>query len=567
MKRMRLRSGLITFALLLTAALGWLYLAPSQIGGPTAYVITHGTSMEPRFHTGDLALVRPADHYRVGDITAYHSKLLHVVVLHRTIAIRGGRYVFKGDNNNFVDPGAVGRSALIGVLWLRVPHGGWLIRFVDSPPVAAGIAALAALLVLFVGGERRRRRRRRPAAQQPSAMSRRDLPTLNYRALLVVAAAASATFLAIGVWALSRPASKPATAKLHFNQQATFGYGASVAPGFVYPSGLVRSGDPIFLSLVRRIHVDIAYRVTGVPAIHVLGSWSPVLLLSGPSGWHRAIPIGSRQRFRNARARTSLMLDLAYLRSLVERVGALTHLPGASYTIGIGANVHIVGNVAGSPVDNRFQPALNLQFTPQQLQVLGATGGGAKSQLSTTSTGTVIASANVSNAVSAFGVGVPVSTLRWIAGLGFVIAGACAVLLSALTRMDGSREELTRIQAKYGHLIVPVVATDDALSWVPFDVPNAEALVRIAEAGGRVILHHQDGFIDTLLVQDDSAVYRYQIQTPIKWGGWSAPSERAAPDANGATGSNGVAHVDSSARSSGAADSNGATPDADAAAA
>ena len=49
MKRMRLRSGLITFALLLTAALGWLYLAPSQIGGPTAYVITHGTSMEPRF--------------------------------------------------------------------------------------------------------------------------------------------------------------------------------------------------------------------------------------------------------------------------------------------------------------------------------------------------------------------------------------------------------------------------------------------------------------------------------------------------------------------------------------
>src|SRR5436305_1983271 len=215
---MRLRSGLITFALLLTTALGWLYLAPSQIGGPTAYVITHGTSMEPRFHTGDLALVRPADHYGVGDNTAYHSKLLHVVVLHRTIAIRGGRYVFKGDNNNFVDPGAVGRSALIGVLWLRVPHGRWLIRFVDSPPVAAGIAALAALLVLFVGGERRRRRRRRPAAQPPSAMSRRDLPTLNYRALLVAAVAASATFLVIGVWAFLRPASKPATAKLHFNQ-------------------------------------------------------------------------------------------------------------------------------------------------------------------------------------------------------------------------------------------------------------------------------------------------------------------------------------------------------------
>ena len=32
--------------------------------------------------------------------------MLHVVVLHRIIAIKGDRYVLKGDNNDFVDPDA-----------------------------------------------------------------------------------------------------------------------------------------------------------------------------------------------------------------------------------------------------------------------------------------------------------------------------------------------------------------------------------------------------------------------------------------------------------------------------
>ncbi len=87
--------------------------------------------MEPRFHTGDLAVVRPADHYSVGEIVAYHSTLLHVLVLHRIVAQKGNTYVFKGDNNNFLDPVRPNRSELLGALWFRVPHGGVLIC--DAP--------------------------------------------------------------------------------------------------------------------------------------------------------------------------------------------------------------------------------------------------------------------------------------------------------------------------------------------------------------------------------------------------------------------------------------------------
>src|SRR5579862_5129445 len=81
----------------------WFYFAPAGIGGSTTYVVTDGISMEPRFHTGDLVLVRSQSSYLVGEIVAYNSKMLHTIVLHRIVGRSGSRYLFKGDNNNFVD--------------------------------------------------------------------------------------------------------------------------------------------------------------------------------------------------------------------------------------------------------------------------------------------------------------------------------------------------------------------------------------------------------------------------------------------------------------------------------
>src|SRR5579884_3848440 len=108
--------------LLALVAVGWYFFAPVNIGGSTRYVVTSGVSMEPRFHTGDLAIVRPAETYRVGEIAAYRSTLLNTIVLHRIVAVHGNRYVFKGDNNNFLDPITPTRSELLGTLWLHIPR-------------------------------------------------------------------------------------------------------------------------------------------------------------------------------------------------------------------------------------------------------------------------------------------------------------------------------------------------------------------------------------------------------------------------------------------------------------
>src|SRR5437763_6853031 len=110
------RRALVTVALLLFAAGVW-WLWPATLGGRTTYLVTQGVSMEPRFHSGDLALVRPASGYAVGDVVAYRSAALHTVVLHRIVAVEGGRFQLRGDNNSWLDPGRVPPSDVLGRLW------------------------------------------------------------------------------------------------------------------------------------------------------------------------------------------------------------------------------------------------------------------------------------------------------------------------------------------------------------------------------------------------------------------------------------------------------------------
>jgi signal peptidase I len=109
--------------------------------------------MLPHLQRDDLVLIRPAREYRVGDAVAYESTLLHRVVLHRIVAISGGRYTFKGDNNSWLDPERVPVGRLVGKRWVRVPRLGNVARAVRTPAVAAALASLL-VLVWGLGGGR-----------------------------------------------------------------------------------------------------------------------------------------------------------------------------------------------------------------------------------------------------------------------------------------------------------------------------------------------------------------------------------------------------------------------------
>jgi signal peptidase I len=135
----------------------WVTIAPTELGGSKAYVVIEGQSMEPKFHRGDLVALDATDDYKVGDVVGYHSTKLGHVVLHRIIGREGRRYVFKGDNNTWVDSERPLADRLIGKVWVHVPGAGVQVTGLGQPRNAALFAGFLTLLVGGFSGKVRRR--------------------------------------------------------------------------------------------------------------------------------------------------------------------------------------------------------------------------------------------------------------------------------------------------------------------------------------------------------------------------------------------------------------------------
>jgi signal peptidase I len=494
-----LRSGLLTAALVGLVALAWALAAPRAIGGPVTYVATQGTSMQPRFETGDLALVRAGSEYRVGDVVAYRSSALDTVVLHRIIGRDGDRYVFKGDNNDFIDPTHPRRDELIGSLWLRIPQGGQVLAWLDRPIVSAALAGGLALLLLG-SSERRRRRRRGAEPHRPM--------TPRHHTFLIASLVTAAAFLALGLAAFARPATDRVAVKTAYTERAGFSYsapvGAAAAP--VYPGGMVKPGDPIFLRLVPRLRVSLAYTVATTAPHELSGTRDVVVRVSSAAGWSRTIRLAPEKPFTGDRAVAYVTLDVAALRKLTARMEALTGTPpGSGYTVEVSPRVHLNGTLAGQPVKSSYRPALSFQLDSLQLRPTG--------KLEASRAGQVTGSASVASTLSLRGRELPVATARAIALAGLLLSGLAALVAwRSGRRLAG--DPAAHIHGRYGHLIVPIAGIATTPRRPPIDVTSIEALAQLAERSERLILHHRADGADTYLVDDEGTLYRYRSWDP-----------------------------------------------------
>jgi signal peptidase I len=522
-----LRTGLISATLVVLAVAAWLLLAPTQIGGETGYVTTSGISMAPRFHSGDLAVVRPKAEYRVGDVIAYHSKTLHLVVLHRIVAVKGGRFVTRGDNNDFTDPDHPARADVLGRLAFRVAHGGQVLHWLHTPFMAALLAGGVALL-LFMGTQRQRRRRDRRRApeergtrQLHSVADGRDRQAIydtHEQTIFTTCAVVALVFLAFGALAFTRPATKPVKDKTPYTEKVSFGYHAKAAAGPVYPDGVVSTGDPIFVKLVRRVRVKAHYRLDAAAAHRLGGTMEVVLRLSSPTGWSRTIQLAAPKRFTGDYAAADVILDIPRLRSLIREVEKLTGgTTGSAYTLEIVPRVHATGTLASQPLTSDYAPALKLQLDALKLRPDagapapgddGAASDGAKSGLHPTRRGSVAASSTEANDLTVHGLGLPVPTARWIAIIGLLL-GVAGALFTGAGLLRNPYDPTEHVH-RYRHLIVPIAGTTYDPSRPPIDVTSIGALAQLAERSERLILHHQHDGADTYLVDDEGTLYRYQ---------------------------------------------------------
>ncbi len=554
------RRTLVTVALLLLAAGGW-WLWPATLGGRTTYLVTQGVSMEPRFHSGDLAILRPASGYAVGDAVAYRSEALHTVVLHRIVAVEGGRFRLRGDNNTWLDPDRVPPSDVLGRLAGRVPRGGDLLLQSRQPVVLVLGSVLVALGTALLRWALRRRGRRvghatrskprsrgqqwadgrRQRRAEGAGQSQPPAPSDDASRLLshaiMVTASAGVALLSVGLLAWVVPATHVDTHPVAYTQRAAFTYRASVLASPAYPTGNVVTGDPVYLALVPALDVAASYRVTTSAAVALRGTRSVDAVLSTPDGWSRTVRLVPAGPFRGNAFDVTAHLDLAEFARVIRDVAAATHVPIGGYTLTVRLDVHLAGAVAGQPVDQRIAPALAFSVDdhlvrltqsqsgtsaagePQPSDESAAGGAGSAGRPQVTETpGSVRVPDRVPAAFTLRGHRVPATELRWWPpAVGGVLLLVCLGLgLAGRARRQGRVDDefgpLTRYEPHLLH--TEPVAPADGRTVIELD--SIDALARVAERYERFILHSESGPEHNFLVDDGTTLYRYRTEEAVE---------------------------------------------------
>lgn len=526
---------------LLSRALGLILLgllcfwfAPSQLGGSTSYVVTHGTSMEPRFHTGDLALVRSQSSYRVGEIVAYDSRMLHTVVLHRIIGRDGARYLFKGDNNNFVDPEHPKASQLVGALWLHIPGVGAKLQSIRSP-LLVGVLIAVGLLILTgsVYARRSRLRRRERRAGEGVQGRSAHLPRPSRTPAAGIAAAGLLLllpFLVLALVAFTKAPTARRSYAIPYRQSGALSYTATASPGPVYPEGRVRTGEPIFAHVVKAIDFNFVYHLQATDRQRLGGRIALDAEVASSVGWRTTIELAPPTRFRGSRAAVSGTVDLTSLFALLHSVEKATGLSGG-YTLTIVPRVTAAGTVDALPIHTNFAAKAAFTLTPSEIE-LASTSSGSPSTPTSTSTEARPAVKPLASSSSGMATGthtVPetlklgvtmlsVETAREVALLAIVAILVVSMLLllflrplQTLLSATRQQDEAETIRSKFGRFIVPVERVWQLPGVPVIDVADIAALAQIAEHYDRSILEERSEEGVAFWVADESGQFRYAL--------------------------------------------------------
>lgn len=487
----------------------WIVVAPPQLGGKTRLVVTSGSSMEPRIHRGDLALVRQGGDPEVGDVILYDSHELHRSVLHRVVARDGNAFVMKGDNNDFRDGEQPTAGQVQGELWLVVPGVGRVLGWLRQP---LNLAIILFLLVFgsLAGGRQLSRRRSSPATrpllpEQPSKLREpSETAVVAARGMLVPAGIGLALFSLLAVLAWSSSDVRERTQPGGYSHTGAFSYSARVRPSTVYPTGRVETGDAAFVKLVRRLDVSFAYRFESSLRSDVRGGIALDARIADGTGWSRVVPIARVKPFDGPVARADGVLDLARLEAMGARLRELTGSGATSFVVTLQPRVAVAGYAGTSVVDEPFVPELRFALDPVSLRL--DTSDDARAELAPRAGGTTTVTQPGRLALGP--VSLAVSEARVIAAVGMAVTLLLLLGGAGLLARTGARSEDERIIARHGSRIVRAATTIPDGRWIT-DVPDIEALVRLAEHYDRVILLADDGPSTTYLVDDGVAVYRF----------------------------------------------------------
>jgi signal peptidase I len=515
-----MNKGRVTGLLGAVAALGalvlaWSFFAPTQLGGGTSYAIIVGNSMEAKLHRGDLAVVRAQRSYQPGDVVLYDSRDLGTKVLHRIVRVEGSRFVLKGDNNSFLDAEHPTSEQIVGSLWVSAPAVGRVTAWLREPLHSAILVGLVTLIALGggLGTGAAVRRGAQPRTAKPRLAERPRAPGRapeELRPLLIGFGVAAVACVGLAIVSWGRPLNATETVEAAYAHQGRFEYDASVPRSAAYPDGQVSTGEPVFQRLVHRLRISFTYRLESEQPVTASGRIALDARISDGRGWERTLPLVAERPFTDGDATVSGVLDLERLQRITDEVRDLTGSAQAAYTVAVLPRVDVAGNVGREKVDATFAPALSLVAGDLRLQpdLQGAEGVGPFAPREP-GTGTRIVPAEVS--LGALSLSVANARRVSLLGIALLLLLGGVVLVAGRRRPD--RDEHERILARYGPLLLPVSSRSGNWEHV-IELADIEALVRLAEHQGKLILRISEGNNRSYVVEDGATAYRYSVHPP-----------------------------------------------------
>jgi signal peptidase I len=476
---------------------------PLSLGGGTTYLGTHGTSMEPRFHTGDLAILRAAGSYAVGDVVAYRSDALDTIVMHRIVSGDASGFVTQGDNNDWLDEDRPAADEILGTLVMRIPQGGKALSTVTSPG-ALLLAAGAALTLLSAVRRPRRGRHTRRSVRRRSASSF-STPTRARARQTALASGAVAVLAAVGGGVLlALPATQTDVRTVQVIQEGQYSYAGEAAPGTTYPSGVIETGDTVWTRLARDLTVTFSNTVTGTGLTGVAGAMRLDVVVTASDGWNAVVDSGPVTGMQEGTATASVAVDPDAATALLSRHYAEIGSSGGGAKLTISPVAETTGKVEGRSFTAGSPAALEFALDPASLKLAGDPA----TALTPSTPTPVEVDEVVPRSFPVLALSVPIDVARMAAAA--VLAAALIVLAaSAWIGRSGRGDVADQFLVRHADRIVPVASFNPGPTVI--DVSDAESLHRVAERFDTLVLHHAGEDEDVFVVRDVDATYRYVI--------------------------------------------------------
>ena len=503
----RLASLLLPLAFLIV-------FAPAQLGGRATYAIVHGNSMEPNFRQGDLVLVLAQAQYLQDDIVLYDHPEIGPV-FHRIIGVEEGRFVFKGDNNSWIDTFQARAADVRGKYWLMIPGLGDSLTWLRSPG-GFSIASLTigALMVSTTVSSRNdpKRSRRKRAGSPNKIRAILNNSAISVRDAFFLSLALTPLFMLLAFFAFVNPTYVPIPTNYPYQHFGEFTYTSS-APTDVYDGGQLKPGDPIFRRIDERFDIQFAYALLADGLSEAKGSYSLSATVGESNGWKKVVELIPPTPFEGSSVSFSAPIRIDEFQALVDNLELATGVELGQYRLTVQPKILIEGVIRGIQWQDEYAPSL--PFVVNDIQVRLENQDVAEDQpLSQSETGAVFGSNLEVAQINLFGINMNIHGVR-------ILLALLVPTLLGIVMVTGwqwffvlKADRVSQIAGAYGPKLVDVSGRKGRPASADIEVSTIEDLARIADREGATILHEVEDGVHYYFVDAQNGTYVFRLEGP-----------------------------------------------------